>query len=199
MKKVLVASNNLGKIREISGILAELDIEVVPQRALGIVDVEETGLTFVENALIKARHASAMSGLAAIADDSGLEVDALHGRPGIYSARFAGTDASDKENNVKLVECLQDTGLSTFPARFRCVMVYLRHPEDPSPVIGQGVWSGEIILEPRGRDGFGYDPYFWLPELNLTAAEISHEEKNQRSHRGVALRSLLSGLRLVNG
>lgn len=199
MKKVLVASNNLGKIREISGILAELGIEVVPQKALGIVDVEETGLSFIENALIKARHASAVSGLAAIADDSGLEVDALLGRPGIHSARFAGPDASDAENNVKLVKCLQETGLSTFTARFRCVMVYMRHHEDPSPVIGQGVWSGEIILEPRGQDGFGYDPYFWLPDLGVTAAEISHEEKNRRSHRGVALRSLLSGLRLING
>lgn len=195
MKKVLIASNNLGKIREIAAILAELDIVVVGQKELGIPEVEETGVTFIENALIKARHASVHSGLPALADDSGLEVDVLGGRPGVYSARFAGTSATDAENNRHLMGLLKDRGSEALTARFRCVMVYLRHPEDPSPVVGQGVWEGEIILEPRGQGGFGYDPYFWVPQAGCTVAEMGETEKNRMSHRGAALRALTCALR----
>ncbi len=195
MKKVLVASNNPGKIREIGGILADLDIEVIPQRAFGIEDADETGVTFIENALIKARHATRCSGLPAIADDSGLEVDALGGRPGVHSARFAGANATDSENNLKLIESLGGLGKEAFSARFRCVMVFMRHPEDPSPVIGQGIWEGEIILSPKGEGGFGYDPYFWVPDVGLTVSEMSDAEKNRQSHRGKALHALLNALR----
>lgn len=195
MKKVLVASNNPGKIREIGGILADLDIEVIPQRTFGIEEADETGVTFIENALIKARHATRCSGLPAIADDSGLEVDALGGQPGVYSARFAGASATDSENNLKLIESLRDLGGDAFSARFRCVMVLLRHPEDPSPVIGQGVWEGEIILSPKGEGGFGYDPYFWVPEAGLTVSEMTDAEKNGQSHRGKALKALINALR----
>lgn len=195
MKKVLIASNNLGKIREIAGILAELDIAVVGQKELGVGPVEETGVTFIENALIKARYASAQSGLPALADDSGLEVDALDGRPGVYSARFAGPDATDAENNRHLMALLKDRGPEPLTARFRCVMVFLRHPEDPSPIIGQGVWEGEIIREARGQGGFGYDPYFWVPQSGCSVAEMSEVEKNKMSHRGAALRALLQTLR----
>lgn len=195
MKKVLIASNNLGKIREIAGILAELDIAVVGQKELGVGPVEETGVTFIENALIKARYASAQSGLPALADDSGLEVDALDGRPGVYSARFAGPDATDAENNRHLMALLKERGPEPLTARFRCVMVFLRHPEDPSPIIGQGVWEGEIIREARGQGGFGYDPYFWVPQSGCSVAEMSEVEKNKMSHRGAALRALLQMLR----
>lgn len=195
MKKVLIASNNLGKIREIGAILAELDIVVVGQRELGIPEAEETGVTFIENAIIKARHASFHSGLHALADDSGLEVDALGGRPGVYSARYAGEGASDADNNRHLMAQLKDVGPEPLKARFRCVMVYLRHPEDPSPVIGQGVWEGEIIRAPRGQGGFGYDPYFWVPQAGCTASEMAEADKNQMSHRGAALRALLGSLR----
>ena len=195
MKKVLIASNNLGKIREIAGILAELDIVVVGQRELGVGAVEETGVTFIENAIIKARHASLCSGLPALADDSGLEVDALDGRPGVYSARFAGPGASDADNNAKLIDSLQLVGSGPLTARFRCVMVYLRHPEDPSPVIGEGVWEGEILREAQGGGGFGYDPYFWVPQAGCTVAEMDEMTKNRMSHRGGALRSLLRSLR----
>ncbi|HAZ42323.1 MAG TPA: non-canonical purine NTP pyrophosphatase, RdgB/HAM1 family [Methylococcaceae bacterium] len=195
MKKVLIASNNLGKIREIAGILAELDIVVVGQRELGVGEVEETGVTFIENAIIKARHASLCSGLPALADDSGLEVDALDGRPGVYSARFAGPGACDADNNAKLIESLRQAGPGPLTARFRCVMVYLRHPEDPSPVIGEGVWEGEILREAHGVGGFGYDPYFWVPQAGCTVAEMDEMTKNRMSHRGAALRSLLRSLR----
>lgn len=195
MKKVLIASNNPGKIREIAGILAELDIVVVGQKELGVAEVEETGVTFIENALIKARHAAKCSGLPAMADDSGLEVDALGGHPGVYSARFAGPGASDTDNNRTLMEALRDAGPGPLTARFRCVMVYLRHAADPSPVIGQGVWDGVIVREPRGQGGFGYDPYFWVPAMGCTVAEMAETDKNWMSHRGAALRALLHSLR----
>lgn len=198
MKKVLIASNNLGKIREIAGILAELDIDVVGQKELGVGEVEETGVTFIENALIKARHASRCSGLPALADDSGLEVDVLGGKPGVFSARFAGPGATDLDNNLKLLATLQKHGPGPFKARFRCVMVYLRHPEDPSPVIGQGVWDGEIVSEAHGVGGFGYDPYFWVPDAGCTVAEMDETQKNQMSHRGAALSALLLSLRESN-
>lgn len=195
MKKVLIASNNPGKIREIGGILAELDIVVVGQKELGVGDVDETGVTFIENALIKARHASLSSGLPALADDSGLEVDALGGLPGVRSARFAGPGATDADNNQKLLESIRDIESIPLTCRFRCVMVYLRHAEDPSPLIGQGVWEGEILREPRGVGGFGYDPYFWVPQAGRTVAELAEAEKNRMSHRGAALRELLQSLR----
>jgi XTP/dITP diphosphohydrolase len=194
MKKVLIASNNPGKVREIAGILAELNIEVVPQKSLGITDAEETGLTFIENALIKARHASKISGMPAIADDSGLEVDVLGGRPGVFSARFAGPHASDAENNQKLLVSLADYALPRVTARFRCVMVYLRHAEDPSPLFAEGLWEGEIVRNPQGSEGFGYDPYFFVPEIGCTVAAMKAEDKNRLSHRGAALRALFQQL-----
>jgi XTP/dITP diphosphohydrolase len=195
MKKILLASNNPGKVREIQAILANDDIEIVPQSAFRIPDIEETGLTFVENAILKARHTSQCSGLPAIADDSGLEVDALNGAPGVFSARFSGADANDAANNAKLLRELEKVPNTERTARFRCVMVFLRHARDPSPLIGHGVWEGVILREPRGAGGFGYDPLFFIPEKNCTAAELSADEKNRLSHRGKALRELVEQLR----
>ncbi|WP_434148858.1 XTP/dITP diphosphatase [Methylocaldum gracile subsp. desertum] len=195
MKKILLASNNPGKVREIQAILANDDIEIVPQSAFGVPDIEEVGLTFVENAILKARHASQLSGLPAIADDSGLEVDALGGAPGVFSARYAGPGANDAENNAKLLRELENIPDAERTARFRCVMVFLRHAQDPSPLIGQGVWEGIILREPRGKGGFGYDPLFFVPEKNCTSAELSPDEKNRLSHRGKALRELVAQMR----
>ncbi|WP_434131686.1 XTP/dITP diphosphatase [Methylocaldum sp. GT1BB] len=195
MKKILLASNNPGKVREIQAILANDDIEIVPQSAFGVPDIEEVGLTFVENAILKARHASQLSGLPAIADDSGLEVNALGGAPGVFSARYAGPGANDAENNAKLLRELENIPDAERTARFRCVMVFLRHAQDPSPLIGQGVWEGIILREPRGKGGFGYDPLFFVPEKNCTSAELSPDEKNRLSHRGKALRELVAQMR----
>ncbi|WP_133719095.1 XTP/dITP diphosphatase [Methylocaldum gracile] len=195
MKKILLASNNPGKVREIQAILANDDIEIVPQSAFGVPDIEEVGLTFVENAILKARHASQLSGLPAIADDSGLEVDALGGAPGVFSARYAGPGANDAENNAKLLRELENIPDAERTARFRCVMVFLRHAQDPSPLIGQGVWEGIILREPRGKGGFGYDPLFFVLEKNCTSAELSPDEKNRLSHRGKALRELVAQMR----
>jgi XTP/dITP diphosphohydrolase len=194
MKKVLLASNNSGKIREIQAILAEHDLTVMPQSEFGVGDVDETGLTFVENALIKARHAAALSGLPAIADDSGLEVDVLGGAPGVHSARYAGLGATDAKNNEKLLAALAGVPQTARTARFRCVMVYLRHAADPSPVIAEGVWHGLILEEARGSAGFGYDPLFYVPEHQRTSAELDAVLKNRISHRSQALRSLASAL-----
>ncbi len=194
MKKILLASNNPGKIREIGAILADHDFSVLSQAELAIPDVAETGLTFVENALIKARHAAQKSGLPAIADDSGLEVDALGGAPGIHSARYAGVGATDAENNARLLEALTGVPMAARSARFRCVMVYLRHAQDPSPVIAEGVWEGRILEEARGAAGFGYDPLFYLPEQGCASAELGPLEKNRLSHRGQALRQLAAAL-----
>jgi len=195
MKKILLASNNPGKVREIQAILANDDMEIVPQSAFQVPDVEEAGLTFVENAILKARHASKLSGLPAIADDSGLEVDALGGAPGVLSARYAGPGASDAENNAKLLRELENIPDAGRTARFRCVMVFLRHAEDPSPLIGQGAWEGVILRQPRGEKGFGYDPLFFVPEKGCASAELSPDEKNRLSHRGRALRELVAQLR----
>ncbi|MBP1152913.1 MULTISPECIES: XTP/dITP diphosphatase [Methylocaldum] len=195
MKKILLASNNPGKVREIQAILANDDIEIVPQSAFGVPDIEEVGLTFVENAILKARHASQLSGLPAIADDSGLEVNALGGAPGVFSARYAGPGANDAENNAKLLRELENIPDAERTARFRCVMVFLRHAQDPSPLIGQGVWEGIILREPRGKGGFGYDPLFFVLEKNCTSAELSPDEKNRLSHRGKALRELVAQMR----
>ncbi|HYE34964.1 RdgB/HAM1 family non-canonical purine NTP pyrophosphatase [Methylocaldum sp.] len=195
MKKILLASNNPGKVREIQAMLINDGIEIVPQSAFQIPDVEEVGLTFVENAILKAQHASKLSGLPAIADDSGLEVDALGGAPGVFSARYAGVGANDTANNAKLLRDLEGIPDAGRTARFRCVMVFLRHKQDPSPLIGQGVWEGIILHEPRGVQGFGYDPLFLVPEKGCASAELSPEEKNQLSHRGKALRELVAQLR----
>jgi XTP/dITP diphosphohydrolase len=193
-KRVVLASSNPGKVREINAMLAGLHLTVVPQSDFSVVEVEETGLTFVENALLKARNATRHTGLPAIADDSGIEVDALHGAPGIYSARYAGEGASDARNLEKLLADLRDVPEARRTARFVCLMVYLRHELDPTPVICQGSWEGRLLLEPRGRGGFGYDPVFLVPTHNCSSAELPPEVKNQLSHRGQALRALVAAL-----
>ena len=191
---IVLASNNPGKVREINQLLAEQKIQVVPQKDFDTPEAEEIGLTFVENAILKARNAAFHSGLPAIADDSGIEVDALNGAPGIYSARYAGPGSSDSDNNRKLLEALKDVPESERTARFQCVMVYMSHAEDPTPIICQGTWEGIILREPRGESGFGYDPLFLVPDQGCTSAELSTEEKNRLSHRGQALRKLLTAL-----
>ncbi len=194
MTQIVLASNNQGKVREIGQILAGLQLEVVPQSTFNIEDADETGLTFVENAIIKARHASAEAGAPAIADDSGLEVDALNGAPGIYSARFAGKGASDEQNLQKLLRELKDIPEEQRTARFQCLMVYMRHAKDPTPIICQGTWEGLITLAPRGENGFGYDPVFFVPTHKCTSAQLAPEVKNQLSHRGQALCLLAEAL-----
>ena len=194
MKQIVLASNNPGKVREIGQMLVDLELEVLPQSSFNIEEVEETGLSFVENAILKARHAAAASGLPAIADDSGLEVDALNGAPGIYSARYAGPGASDTENLQKLLADLEKVTQEQRTARFQCLMVYMRHAHDPTPLICQGTWEGLISFEPRGKSGFGYDPVFFVPSQNCTSAELAPEEKNRLSHRGQALRQLVAAL-----
>ena len=189
--RLVLASGNRGKIREIQALLAPHGVRVLPQTAFAVPETEETAPTFVENALLKARNAARHSGLPALADDSGLEVDALAGAPGVYSARYAGPGADDRLNNAKLLETLEGFEGEERRARFRCVLVFLRHPYDPSPLIAEGTWEGLIATEPRGKGGFGYDPLFYLPELGRTAAELPPEEKNRLSHRGQALRQLL--------
>lgn len=193
-KTLVLASGNAGKLREFNQLLAPLGMDVRPQADFGVHDVAETGLTFVENALIKARAASQASGLPALADDSGLEVDALNGAPGIYSARFAGEPKNDARNNAKLLAALHDCAEGQRGGRYWCVLVYLRHPEDPVPIIVQRSWEGEILAHPRGEGGFGYDPLFWLPDLGMSAAELPAERKNRTSHRGRALQALLASL-----
>jgi len=194
MKQIVLASNNPGKVREIGQMLADLDLEVLPQSAFKIEEVEETGLSFVENAILKARHAAANSGLPAIADDSGLEVDALNGAPGIYSARYAGAGATDTQNLQKLLADLEKVPQEQRTARFQCLLVYMRHAQDPTPRIYQGTWEGRIAFEPRGESGFGYDPVFFVPSHNCTSAELAPEVKNALSHRGQALRQLVADL-----
>ena len=195
VKNIVLASSNPGKVREINQLLAELDMHVVAQGDYGVMDAEETGLTFVENAILKARNAAAHTGQPAIADDSGIEVDALNGAPGIYSARYAGAGASDQDNLQKLLEALRDIPESERTARFQCLMVYMRHGEDPTPLICQGTWEGRILFEPRGENGFGYDPVFHVPTLNCSSAELEPDVKNALSHRGQALRLLLGALK----
>ncbi|PWC13877.1 RdgB/HAM1 family non-canonical purine NTP pyrophosphatase [Brenneria corticis] len=195
MQKVVLATGNPGKVRELAGLLADFGLDIVAQTELGVDAAEETGLTFIENAILKARHAAKITGLPAIADDSGLAVDALGGAPGIYSARYAGVDASDRQNLDKLLLALQDVPDEQRGASFHCVLVYLRHAEDPTPLVCHGSWQGVLTREPAGAGGFGYDPIFLLPDLGKTAAELTREEKNVRSHRGQALRLLLDALR----
>jgi XTP/dITP diphosphohydrolase len=192
-QRVVLASSNKGKVREFSELLAGRGMTVVPQSDFAVPDADETGLTFVENAILKARNAAVHTGLAAIADDSGLEVDYLNGAPGIYSARYAGEGGS-AANNAKLLEALADVATEQRGARFQCVLVYLRHADDPTPVICQGTWEGRILTGLRGEAGFGYDPLFWVPEEGCSSAELSAERKNELSHRGQALRCLLKAL-----
>ena len=198
MPKVVLASNNDKKIAELNHLLADQQWEVVAQGTLGIPEIAETGLTFIENALIKARHASRMANLPALADDSGIVVNALHGAPGIYSARFAGSDASDTDNNKKLLAALPDPTPAQRSAHYHCTLVWLRHSEDPDPVICQGHWHGHILTSPRGTGGFGYDPLFWVEQEQCTAAELTAERKGLLSHRGIATRQLATKLAALN-
>jgi XTP/dITP diphosphohydrolase len=193
MSKLVIASGNAGKLREIARILAPLEIEAVPQSEFSVPDCPEPHVTFVENCLAKARHASAHSGLPALADDSGICVEALGGAPGVFSARYAGEPKSDARNNEKLIADLKDQ--PNRRAHYTCVMVYVRHPDDPEPVIAEGRWYGEIIDTPRGHNGFGYDPYFLDPEFGRTGAELDEDTKNAVSHRGQALRDLVDKLK----
>jgi XTP/dITP diphosphohydrolase len=187
---LVVASGNPGKIREFRELLAGLPFEVMSQGELGIEGAAETGATFLDNALLKARHAARCSGCAALADDSGLEVDALGGAPGVHSARYAGEPADDAANNAKLVAALAGVPLAARTARYRCVLVLVERAEDPLPRIADATWEGLIIDAPRGAGGFGYDAHFWLPQAQLTAAQLSPAEKNRLSHRGAALHAL---------
>lgn len=193
--KVVLATGNSGKARELAAMLDGTGMEVVLQTALGVTEAEESGMTFVENAILKARHAAAQTGLPAIADDSGLEVDALQGQPGIHSARYAGPGADDAKNLQKLLRAMDGMPEAKRTARFRCVLVYLRHAQDPSPLICEGSWEGRILTAPRGMNGFGYDPVFLVPERGCSSAELAPEEKNRLSHRGKALRFLAERLR----
>ncbi|HKW36911.1 MAG TPA: RdgB/HAM1 family non-canonical purine NTP pyrophosphatase [Burkholderiales bacterium] len=202
MKKLVLASSNPGKLREFESLLAPLGIEIVPQASLALADAEEPHGTFVENALAKARHASRRSGLPALADDSGICASALDGRPGVLSSRFAGAappgatpgrEAQDARNNEKLVALL--AGKDDRRAHYYCVVVLMRHAEDPEPIIAEGSWAGEIVAQPRGANGFGYDPHFFLRDLGKTAAELEQDQKNLVSHRGKAMRRLLAKLK----
>jgi len=193
MSKLVIASGNAGKLREIARILAPLDIQAVPQSEFNVPDCPEPHVTFVENCLAKARHASAHTGLPALADDSGICVEALGGAPGVYSARYAGEPKSDQRNNEKLIAALANE--SNRRAHYTCVMVYVRHPDDPEPIISEGRWHGEIIDTPRGENGFGYDPYFLVPQFGKTGAELDEDTKNAISHRGQALRDLVEKLK----
>lgn len=190
--RLVLATGNAGKLRELTALLARWGVEVLPQSAFTAVAVEETGLTFVENAILKARHAAGASGLPAIADDSGLEVDALGGAPGVYSARYAG-DASDAAaNNAKVLEVMAGVPPEKRHARFRAIIVFVRATDDPCPLVGEGVWEGRIALAPRGSGGFGFDPLFEPFDVVGTAAELTPADKNARSHRGAALRALVA-------
>ncbi|MBE0457877.1 XTP/dITP diphosphatase [Pseudoalteromonas prydzensis] len=198
MKKTLVlATGNQGKVNELAQMLSPLEINVVPQSDFNVPEVPETGTTFVENAIIKARHAAKITGLPAIADDSGLEVDGLNGAPGVYSARYAGEHASDQDNIDKLLVELADNPNRS--ARFWCVLVLMRHADDPTPLICSASWEGQITQSQDGQGGFGYDPVFYVPDLNCTSAQLTKQQKNAVSHRGTALKQLLSGLKLKGG
>lgn len=189
--KIILASGNAGKLREFQQLLADCGFSVLPQSDFNVSNADETGLTFVENAIIKARHACAHTGLPAIADDSGIEVDALNGRPGIYSARYSGLDAKDSNNNAKLLQELAQVPAEKRTARYHCVLAFMRHAEDPTPILCHGTWEGVILTEARGDGGFGYDPLFFVPTHNCAAAEMDKAEKNHISHRGKAMAELL--------
>lgn len=195
MQKVVLATGNPGKVSELADLLSAFGLDIVAQTDLGVESAEETGLTFIENAILKARHAAQITDLPAIADDSGLAVDALGGAPGIYSARYAGEDASDRQNLEKLLTALQDVPDDQRQAQFHCVLVYLRHAEDPTPLVFHGSWQGIITRAAAGEGGFGYDPIFYLPAQGKTAAELTKDEKRALSHRGKALTLLLEAMR----
>ena len=206
MKKIVIASGNAGKLREFSAMFsshfADQQIEVIPQNQFNVEEAEENGLSFVENAIIKARNAARQTGLPALADDSGIEVDAINGAPGIYSARYAsranyqGDESGDAANNAMLLQALQDVPEQQRTARFQCVLVYMRHADDPTPQVFQGSWEGRIVLNPEGHEGFGYDPLFLVESENCTAAELSKEHKNRISHRGQAMQQLIKHIKL---
>jgi len=195
MQKVVLATGNPGKVRELADLLAAFGLDIVAQTELGVESAEETGLTFIENAILKARHAAQLTGLPALADDSGLAVNALSGAPGIYSARYAGEEASDQQNLEKLLQALENTPNGQRQAQFHCVLVYLRHASDPTPLVFHGSWEGEITRTAAGNGGFGYDPVFYVPALGKTAAELTKAEKGKVSHRGKALTLLLEAMR----
>jgi XTP/dITP diphosphohydrolase len=193
--RLVLATNNPGKLREFRELLAPLGFDVEPLAQFTHMNADETGLSFIENAILKARHASRAANLPAIADDSGIEVDALRGAPGIYSARYAGAGASDRQNLDKLLDALRDVPLEQRTAHYQCALVFMRWPTDPSPLVCQASWEGRVITAPRGAGGFGYDPVFELTALGKTAAELSADDKNRISHRGKALRELVTQLR----
>ena len=192
---IVLATGNTGKVLEFNSLLAGLGLNIRPQSDFAVPEAEENGLSFIENALIKARNAARHTGLPAMADDSGIEVDALNGAPGIYSARYPGLNKSSADNNRKLLEALGDMPQEQRTARFQCVMAYLRHAEDPTPIIAQGTWEGVILDAPRGEHGFGYDPIFWVPNQQRSAAELPEAVKNTLSHRALALQSLLAQMK----
>lgn len=194
MSQIVLATGNQGKVKELAAMLAPLKLDVVAQSEFNVPDVPETGTTFVENAIIKARHAAKITGKPAIADDSGLEVIALGGAPGIYSARYSGRSATDQTNIDKLLDTMKDIPSSERQARFVCVLVYMQHENDPTPIICQGFWDGEITTTQEGREGFGYDPVFLVPELGCTSAQLEKSEKNKLSHRAKALAALVPQL-----
>jgi XTP/dITP diphosphohydrolase len=192
-KEWVLASNNAGKLKEFSELLAPMSVSIKPQREFGVEDAIEDGLSFIENAIIKARHASKATGLPALADDSGLEVDALQGAPGIYSARYASMDGGEKSDTANLEKVLAEmAGNPNRTARFHCVLAFVRHALDPTPIIIQGVWEGTLLDAPRGENGFGYDPIFWVEQHQCSSAELSKEQKNALSHRGQAVRAFVS-------
>lgn len=192
-RTLILASNNAGKLKEFSALLSSINFDVQAQGEFNVPEAEEPHVTFVENAIAKARHAARLTGKPALADDSGVCVNALGGAPGVYSARYAGEPKSDQRNNEKLIADLAVHADKS--AYYYCVLVFVRHADDPQPVIAEGRWNGEMLAEPRGQGGFGYDAYFWLPEQQKTAAELTAEEKNRLSHRGQALRALIEKLR----
>jgi XTP/dITP diphosphohydrolase len=194
MKKIVLATGNQGKVREMADLLSDFGFDVVPQSEFNVSDVAETGTTFVENAIIKARHAAKETGLPAIADDSGLEVDFLQGAPGVYSARYAGESANDQQNIDKLLNAMQGVSEAKRSARFHCVLVLMRHENDPTPLICHGKWEGRILSEQTGNHGFGYDPIFYVPEENCASAQLDPARKKQLSHRGQALQKLFTAL-----
>jgi len=197
MKSIVLATGNPGKVRELSAMLSGLGFEIRPQSDFAVPEADETGLTFVENAILKARNAAAHTGLPAIADDSGIEVDALNGAPGIYSARYAGVGASDHDNNAKLLDALKEVPDAERTARFRAVIVYLKHADDPSPIIAEGAWEGQILHQEEGGNGFGYDTLFFVPTHGMASALLDPEVKNGLSHRGQALEQLVQALKTV--
>lgn len=195
MSKIVLATGNQGKVREMADILSEFGFDVVAQSEFNVSEVAETGTTFIENAIIKARHAAKETGLPAIADDSGLEVDYLNGAPGIYSARYSGEGATDKQNIEKLLDAMQGVETEKRTARFHCVLVLMRHENDPTPLVCHGKWEGQILTEEHGENGFGYDPVFFVPGDNCASAELDPSRKKQLSHRGKALASLFKALK----